>query len=391
MQSLWVDTAYICLKKHSEETCGDHVEVFMDGDCQTTMVLADGLGSGVKANILSTLTAKILCTMVSKGMELEECLDTMISSLPICNERNIAYSTFSILKVQGCQKIDIIQYDNPPVIFLREGKNFDYKKDEKFIADKVIYESRLQLKLGDLIVAVSDGAEYAGTERTFNYNWVREDIIKYLEDIYDPSLSSNLIASMLSKQCDKLYAGKPSDDTTVAVIRIVKKQVVNIFFGPPEKVEDDNKAINLFMAKEGKKILCGGTTAKMFSENLGLKLKSDNTGIDQADTPPLSQMEGFDLITEGIYTMSKVLENMKYNKTSRDMAMVWKFSGDGISELTHILLDEATNINFFVGKAMNPAHSNPHLKINFHMKEKLVEELKTLLEELGKVVNVSYF
>ena len=87
---LYLENGYTSLNKKGEELCGDRVESVCRGE-YTTVALADGLGSGVKANILATLTSKILCTMISNGIDLEECIRTIIQTLPVCKVRGVAY------------------------------------------------------------------------------------------------------------------------------------------------------------------------------------------------------------------------------------------------------------------------------------------------------------
>lgn len=78
--SLYFELSYGSLNKKGEELCGDKVEIAKHGD-DTTMVLADGLGSGVKANILASLTSKIVSSMLKEGAEVSDIIDTMASTL----------------------------------------------------------------------------------------------------------------------------------------------------------------------------------------------------------------------------------------------------------------------------------------------------------------------
>ena len=162
MNDLWIETGSISMNKHGETLCGDKVELAGGGDEDLTLVLADGLGSGVKANILSTLTSKILCTMISGGIPLEECVSTIASTLPVCSVRKVAYSTFTIIRILDNKTAHIIQFDTPATIVLRKGELFDYPRVTRVLSGKTIWESTFPIELDDVFIAMSDGAEYAG-------------------------------------------------------------------------------------------------------------------------------------------------------------------------------------------------------------------------------------
>ena len=253
MNNLWTDTGYISLNHVNEQLCGDRVEIIGNNEKSLTMVLADGLGSGVKANILSTLTSKIICTMMANGMPIEECVDTIAKTLPVCSVRQVAYSTFTIIRITDNTTAEIIQFDNPNVILLRNGKSVDYPIVSRVIEGKTILESRIPLQLHDVFIAMSDGAIYAGVGKTMNFGWQRENIIEYAERLYDDTLSAKMIASMIVDECNRLYEGEPGDDTTVAAVRIRERTPVNLLMGPPADPRDATKMMTLFFSKEGKK------------------------------------------------------------------------------------------------------------------------------------------
>lgn len=389
MNDLCVDVGYKSIIKHGEQLCGDMVQIVRDGDA-TILVLADGLGSGVKANILSTLTSKIIATMVAEKMPIEECVETIIKTLPVCSERGVAYSTFTIIKISNNTVAEIFQYDNPNVIMLRGGKSYDYKIDTRIIADKKILESRIELEQDDVFIAMSDGTIYAGVGRTMNYGWQRDNIVEYTEGNYSPKLSANAISALIVDACDELYGYEPGDDTTAAAVRIRKRKVVNLMFGPPSDPKLVNKMLGLFFAKQGRHIVSGGTTSSITAEYLGKQMETSIDYIDP-DIPPTAKIEGVDLVTEGIITISKVLEYAKDYLADNLLFNDWHKNKDGASQISRMLFDEATDINFYIGRAVNPAHQNPDLPIGFNIKMQLADELAKALSNMGKTINVSYF
>jgi hypothetical protein len=390
MNNLCTEVDYRSLNKYGEELCGDHVDVVEQGENSSIVVLADGLGSGVKANILSILTSKIISTMMAQSMSIEDCVATIASTLPVCSVRGIAYSTFSIIRIIDSEEAEIIQYDNPHVILLRDGKNVEIPETVMEIEGKTIYQSRIPIRRNDIFIAMSDGAVHAGVGKTLNFGWKREDIIHFLETLFDVRFTAKIITGMLLEQCNKLYQKEPGDDTTVCTIKIRNREQINLVVGPPANPNDVRKMMSLFFSKEGKHIVCGGTTSSLAANFLDKPIKAEFNYVDPA-IPPTADIEGVDLVTEGVLTINRVLTYAQNYLNNKGSYSQWRSKRDGASMLARILFEEATDINFYVGKAVNPAHQNPELPINFSIKMRLVDELSDCLRKMGKRIKVSYF
>lgn len=390
MSRLCTDIGYHSLYKYGEELCGDHIEVVEQQENTSVIVLADGLGSGVKANILSTLTSKIISTMMANQLSIEECVSTIASTLPVCQVRKVAYSTFTIIRIVNYEYAEIYQYDNPHLIFIRDGQSMDYLESSLEIDGKTIYKSKIDLKENDTFVMFSDGVIHAGVGEHLNFGWLRENVIDFMNVIYDNAYSAKTLATLLTDKCNSLYGNHPGDDTTVCVVKIRQRQPMNLLIGPAKNPEDDEKMLSLFFSKEGKHIVCGGTTSTIVSRYLDKPVIMDSEYIDK-DVPPTASIEGVDLVTEGVLTINKVLEYAKSYLNNNDKYYDWSYKRDGASMISRYLFEEATDIHFFVGRAMNPAHQNPELPINFSIKMHLIDELATCLQKMGKRVKVNYF
>lgn len=390
MNDLCADIGYKSINHDGEQLCGDHVDIVERGENSTVIVLADGLGSGVKASILSTLTSKIISTMLSEGLTLEDCVETIAATLPICSVRGVAYSTFTILHLVNNSEAEIIQYDNPEVILLRNGSNFEYPRTEMNIGGKKILKSLIKLCEHDIFIAMSDGCPHAGIGTAYNFGWKREDIIGFMETLAPVGYTAKTLSTILIDECNKLYGAKPGDDATACVVKIRRRVPMNILFGPPSNRDDCNRMMSLFFSKEGKHIVCGGTTSSIAAKYLGKPVKASLNYV-RGDVPPIAEIEGVDLVTEGVVTMSRVLEYAKDALGENKTYEKWSFGHDGASLICRLLFEEATDINFFVGRAINPAHQNPDLPINFNIKMNLVEELSACLRKMGKKIKVSYF
>jgi len=391
MNRLCTDVGYLTLNKFGELLCGDHIEVIEKDENSTVVVLADGMGSGVKASILSILTSKIISTMIANSMSIDECVAAVVSTLPVCKVRQIAYSTFTIINIINNTEAEIIQYDNPHVIMLRGGKFMEYPKILENINGKSIYKSKIKICEDDIFVAMSDGAVHAGVGKTLNFGWQWKDIVNFLESIYDKGFTAKTISTMLINECNSLYGGEPGDDTSVCTVKIRKRESMNLLIGPSRNPEDDTKMMSLFFSKEGKHIVCGGTTAMIAAKYLGKPLDTSSSVYIDPEIPPTAKIEGVDLVTEGVVTISRVLEYAKDYLKNNDSYSEWISKKDGASLIARMLFEEATDINFFVGRAINPAHQNTNLPIGFSIKMRLVEELADCLQKMGKRIKVSYF
>ncbi len=390
MNDLCADIGYKSVNHYGEELCGDHVDVVEQDENSTVIVLADGLGSGVKASILSTLTSKIISTMMAEGLALEECVSTIAATLPVCSVRGVAYSTFTIIHLKNNDIAEIIQYDNPQVIVIRDDENYDYPKTEMNIGGKKIFKSIIKLRENDIFVAMSDGCPHAGIGMLYNFGWKREDIVSFLEGLAPVGYTAKTLSTILVDECFKLYGGKPGDDATACVVRIRKREPMNILFGPPSNRDDANRMMSLFFSKEGKHIICGGTTSSIAAKYLNKPIKA-SLNFEKADVPPIAEIEGVDLVTEGVITVNKVVEYANDYLGENKYYEHWSIKRDGASLISRLLFEEATDINFYVGRAINPAHQNPDLPINFSIKMNLVEELSACLKKMGKRIKVSYF
>ena len=390
--SVSIDVAWKSLNKHHEELCGDKVEIIRTEDSDI-MILADGMGSGVKANILATLTSKILGTMLYEGATIESCVETIAKTLPICKVRKVAYATFSILQIFHSGEAYLAEFDNPSCVFIRDGRIVNYPYETREIEGKKIHEYRFQVKKNDCFVLMSDGVIYAGAGSILNLQgWTWEAMAEYTLKGTKKTMSASRLAVMLSQACDELYEEKPGDDTTVAVARVIDRRVVNIFTGPPKSKEDDERMVHEFMHTEGKKVVAGGTSANIAARVLGREIV---TKVDSRnpDVPPTATLEGVDLVTEGVLTLGKCLKILKkYVNDEFDAEFFDELDSDnGASRLAKMLIEECTELNLFVGTAVNQAHLESKLNFDLSMRQNLVEQLIAAAEKMGRNVTVKYY
>ena len=370
--SVSIDVAWKSLNKHGEELCGDKVEIVKTRDSDI-LILADGMGSGVKANILSTLTSKILATMLHEGAAIESCVETIARTLPICQERKVAYATFSILQIFHNGDAYLVEYDNPDCVFIRNKKIVKYPYEIREIEGKKIHEYRFKVEKNDCFVLMSDGVIYAGAGDILDLQgWTWENMSEYTLKCTKETLSASRLAAMLSQGQSQASL----------------KQIA----GPPKSKEDDEKLMYDFMHMEGKKVVSGGTSSNIASRILHREIV---TKVDRnnPDVPPMSSIEGLDLVTEGVLTMGRSLKLLKqYENDEFDVEFFDELDAEnGASKLAKMLIEECTELNLFVGTAINEAHQESDLTFDLSLRMNLVEQLKSVVEKMGKTVTVKYY
>ena len=392
--AITVDVAYKSLNKFNEVLCGDKVELLKTED-SNIMILADGMGSGVKANILATLTSKILGTMFLNGATLEECVETIVETLPICRVRQVAYSTFSILQVFHSGEAYLVEFDNPSCIFIRNGQLVPIPRNIREVQGKKINEYRFRVQSGDALILMSDGTVHAGVGQLLNFGWLWEDIAKYAVKQYALTISAMRLAAAICQACDELYQYRPGDDTTVACMRIINAKPVHLMTGPAQDPSMDEEMVKGFMSGDDstKRIVCGGTSATIVSRVLKKKLDVSMDYVDP-DIPPIAYMDGIELVTEGVLTLNRVVQLLRRyakNETVSEDFFLELDKQNGASMVAKMLIEDCTELHLYVGKAINSAYQNPGLPFDLGIRQNLVEQLKTVVEEMGKQVTVTYY
>ncbi len=391
MKNLCVEACYGSLNKKNEELCGDRVQIVKSPE-NTLLVLSDGLGSGVKANILSTLTSKIISTMISRGASIEDTVETIAQTLPVCKVRGLAYSTFMILQIAKDGSGYLVEYDNPPCIYIRDGKETPFDYNEKTIAGKPVRESRFKAASGDTFVIVSDGVTQAGMGETLSFGWGWEAVSEYIAKLGKTDLTPPRLIRNVLGVCKDLYLGKPGDDTTVSVMRLMIPQPVAIFSGPPKNKEDDARIVNDFISAPGIHIVSGGTTSEVLARETGVSIEVDMDYCD-SDLPPIASIKGIDLATEGVLTMRRVLEILDmYEKdpSSQEMLDILD-TKDGASMLAKILIEKCTDLKLFIGRAINPAHRMSDFPVELRVKSHILDDLAASMERLGRNAEKTYY
>lgn len=380
------DIYYYSLNKQNEELCGDQVK-FTKGNDKSTIVLSDGLGSGVKASILATLTTEILITMLDADLPLKEVIETIVGTLPICQVRNIAYATFTIISIDhNNNKFHVINFDNPPIFLLKKGVIMPLKHETEQILNKKIQSCQGVLERGDFLGAASDGILYAGLGNTMNFGWGWENIAKFMENIFrTKATNSRNIIEQIINETKKLYCDYIGDDATFVGVYIRKPKPLMIFSGPPLDVTKDEEYAEQLLSFAGRKIICGGTTGNIVANYMGETIEMDIMTMSK-ELPPIGKLKEVDLVTEGILTISKAKEVLI--KCNCDITRLPTIKNGAVLLAREIL--EADSIYFLIGQQINEFYQNPLLPKNISIRRSLIEDLVKLLRDNQKQIIIEY-
>lgn len=384
---MFIDIACSQKKKYNQNAYGDFFASNRFPNMNRVVaVLSDGLGSGIKANILACMTSTMLLKFMENHSDIEKSCEIIMNSLPVCKVRGISYSTFSAIDCFEDGKTKIVEEGNPDFIWIRNGEVL--KPEFQTIQSKDFKNRRMKvyninLEKHDRIIFCSDGATQVamGTKR-FPLGLERSGLIKIILNKLEqePEISSKDFSEYLVKQIELVAPNRElKDDTSIVSIYCREPRKSLIFTGPPFHGEKDNYYAKTFIEFQGKKAIAGGTTANIISRELNIPVVA-KLSMNAGKLPGISEMEGIDLVTEGILTLTKTLEYLESGKTEADAA----------KKLMDFLLDSDV-INFLVGAQMNKAHYDPNLPIEIEIRKNIIKQIAKVLEEKYlKKVNVQF-
>ena len=389
MKSLFVETEYSQEKKYGEEICGDSFGFkHVTDEDRRIIVLSDGLGSGIKANILSCMTTEMAIRFIASDMDIVESVKVIMDVLPVCEVRKIGYSTFTIVDTFQSGETKIIEMGNPSYIHIRDNSIVEPSEIKEFTApgwqNRTIKVSFTNVLPEDRIIILTDGITQAGLGSSqYRLGWRRNectdyciDAVKHEPEISARKLSSNIVNEAIRHEDDKI----PHDDMTCAVVYFRSPRRTIVMTGPPFHPEQDYGYAEMLDSFQGKRIICGGTTANIIARELRREV---NTSLKRyGDLPPVSEMHGVDLITEGILTLSKTYQVLK----NRD-----EYFSTSAATILAETLRESDIIDFYVGTRINQAHQDPSLPRELEIRRNIVKKIKDVLEEVYfKEVNLTY-
>lgn len=382
-----IDIDYAQLYKHGQRIGGD---VFLlsrnEQKDRVVCTLSDGLGSGVKANVLASLTSNMAQKLSFSPLNAVRSAQIIMRTLPVCKERKISYSTFSILRIE-LQKDGIeaglIEYDNPaallfeqdrPVPIVRRRLELERTRDGRA---ELISLSECTLGNQSRLVLFTDGVTQAGLgSRAYPLGWREAPVREHIENVLrqDPLIGSKQLAEAIIQKALRLDEGIARDDITCAVITVRRPKDLIIATGPPIDPASDARMAELVMSFSGRKVVSGGTTAQILSrqtnEEVTVDLKSWSKTI-----PPVSRMKGVDLVTEGMLTLNAVAIELERRSDPSLMP------NDAVRKYLE-LLRSSDRVHFLVGTKINEAHQDPNIPFEIGIRRTIIGRIRRALEDI---------
>lgn len=386
---MFIDIDCHQIKKYNQNAFGDYfVSKRYPDEARLVAVLSDGLGSGIKANILSCMTATMLLRFVEGDqIPIRDAAEIVMNSLPICQVRKISYSTFSIIDINDDGFAKIVEEGNPDFIWIKNGEVIEPTYESipsKNHKNRCMKSYKIKLDLGDRLIFCSDGITQCGLgNKKLKLGLRRSGLIDLVLDKIkqDPEISSSELSSYLVKQAKNIETdSKPKDDMSALVLYCREPRKSLVFTGPPFNQKNDTQYARTFIDFKGKKAIAGGTTANLLSRELNIPITMD-TEISVGKLPSCSYMDGVDLVTEGILTLTQTLEYLENGNWDIDNAA---------GKLVKFLLDSDC-IDFMVGAKLNQAHYNPTLPIEIEIRKNIIKKMRNVLQDkYYKKVSVAY-
>jgi len=375
---LEVDHHQIC--KHGYYSCGDSF-YSIKTENGIICVLADGLGSGIKASVLSTLTTTMAAEFMMSNIDIKRAAEIILETLPVCSYRQIGYSTFTIIEARYDGHIRVIEHDNPPFALLRDGKCISVEKQEipiKTFRKSHLYYSELDLQPGDRVVYYSDGVTQSGMGLPhLPLGWLERGVESYLEKLLgeNPAISATEISRRVANKAREYDGNKAADDISCAALYLRNPRRTLLVTGPPYKKEHDSTLAEIVNTFPGRKIVCGGTTAAILSRELMRPIKVNLKEINStSEIPPTAQMEGFDLVCEGTITLSRCLRALQEGDNPEQMP-------DNAVKRLMTILQDSDIIECVVGTKINDAHQDPALPKDLEIRRNLMRQFCKVLEK----------
>ena len=431
LNNICIDIDYSQIYKNGQKIGGD---VFLldraPGSNIITATLSDGLGSGVKANVLASMTSHMATKMSFSPLELGHSAEIIMDTLPVDKEKGISYSTFTIAKIvfnndKSFINVELVEYDNPESLRFRGSETVEWDKvwdrsrvtlnRKKAVKSEIVFSSTFSMEEGDRLIFFSDGVAQSGVslgrmpheQQQPKYyggalpsstralaagrgiassdEWGVENVKVFVRDLLErqPDIDSRALSRAIVTEAYKRDSFKANDDITCAVIAVRKPNRALLVTGAPRQKSSDKRLAEIVRDYEGKTIVCGGTTSKIVARELGRDIKADRRPAGKL--PPGALIEGVDLVTEGMLTLTEVAERLEGKVLLKDMPE------DSAKRIIGILR-EMDQLEIIMGTQINNDTDDPQVAAEIGVRFPIIDRIvKSLERQYLKEVEVRYY
>lgn len=368
------------VSKKPQKPCGDVLSVTRS-DSSTLIILSDGKGSGVKANIAATMCVSRLKELIELGFSMRAAVSSVVRTMMEAIEKDLPYAVFTVLRIQSDGYATVLSYDMPEPIYVT-SKYSTILEQRKYTENRaIIAEANCYLNKNEGILIMSDGVTQAGMGVSYAMGWGIENVNKFIGNLINKKINKYEIPSLLYRHTYEINGMENGDDISAVIATTRLGVVVNVLAGPPRLPEQNHEVASFFTNQRGIKIVCGATTAKIVAEELGKSVRLDQSEFDGV-TPPASAIDGINLVTEGLVTLNQLFNVLDENRDEMD-------DNNPVTKLYDFLM-LADKVNFFVGMAENPANKSiMYRQRGLITRKKIINMLADKLREIGKLIIIN--
>ncbi len=380
--------------KTGQAACGDDVRFeTIERENRHLVALSDGLGSGVKAHVLATMTTSMAIRFLASNIPTLEAAEIIMDSLPVCEVRKIGYATFSLFDFRLGGRARITEMGNPGYIHLRGVEEVKPLVDETVVSehwpDREVRECEADFQCGDRVIMCSDGVTQSGlgVRKDMKFGWRRSGVMKFAqtEIAQNPEVSAHDLAAAIAREALLITPGGCKDDITCCVVYLRHPRIMRILTGPPFYREHDAEYARQALLGPDHVVVCGGTSANILERELGVKVKLNLADMrSSGGLPPVGRMEGIGIATEGILTLGRVLGVLEEKRpTEHEPAAV------------RAIIDRMMRhdrIEFVIGTKVNESHQDPNIPQDLELRRSVIRRMATALERnYRKQVKIDFY
>ena len=380
--------------KTGQAACGDDVRFLtVEKENRHLAALSDGLGSGVKAHILATMTTSMAIKFLESNVPTLEAAEIIMDSLPVCEVRKIGYATFSLFDFRLGGRARVTEMGNPGYIHLRDVNEVAPLKDEMVVSehwpDREVRECEADFRSGDRIIMCSDGVTQAGLgqRRDMKFGWRRSGVLQFVQRLIasDPEISAKDLSSAIAREALNLVPGGCKDDISCVVAYLRRPRVMRVLTGPPYYREHDGDYARQALIGPEHVVVCGGTSANILEREFGIKVKVSLADMrSSGGLPPIGRMDGIGIATEGILTLSRVLSALEEMRSP-------KYEPAAARAILDMMMRH-DRIEFVLGTKVNESHQDPGIPQDLELRRSVIKRIARALElNYRKETVVNYY